>query len=311
VKAYLILVLKGIAMGAANVIPGVSGGTVALITNIFERLVNAIKSFDLQALRLLQRGAYRAFVEHVGLYFLLAVGCGVAISIITLARLFEFLFETYPVQIWAYFFGLILASVYCVGRTVAHWSPGVICAFVVGTALAAGITFVNPAAPNASFAYLFVCGVVAMCSMILPGLSGSFVLILMGNYELILQSVNTLDLAILTPVGMGAIVGIMLFARVLSWLYRRFRDQTIALLTGFILGSLGVIWPWKYPHYLYDAAGELVMRHGKPLIQSYAYALPRGLDAELLAAGALACAGIATIVVMEYLAAGKQTAQAP
>jgi putative membrane protein len=304
-KAYFIVFLKGIGMGAANVIPGVSGGTVALITGIFEKLINAIKSIDLRAARLAKAGRYKELAEHISLYFLLAVLCGVAVSIISLARMLEYLFGTYPVYLWAYFFGLILASVYFVGKTVEHWAPVVVSAFIVGSVLALGITFVNPAAPNESFPYLFICGVVAMCSMILPGLSGSFVLILMGNYELIINSINTLHFAVLMPVGAGAVIGIMVFARFLSWLYRRFRDPTIAFLAGFILGSLGIIWPWKNVQYMYNAAGEIIVRHGVPQIR-YTPALPGGVDAELLIALVLAIAGIATIWGMESAASDKK-----
>jgi putative membrane protein len=306
-KAHFLLFLKGFGMGAANVIPGVSGGTVALITGIFERLINAIKSFDLQALRLLRARRYRALAEHVSLYFLVAVGCGVALSIISLARALDFMFTNYPVYIWAYFFGLILASVYYVGKTVSAWSPAVVCACLIGAAGAFGITFLSPASPNESFPYLFACGVVAMCSMILPGLSGSFVLLLMGNYELVINAVNTLNIAVLLPMALGAGIGIMAFSRILSWLYRRFRNVTIAFLTGFILGSLGVIWPWKNIRYLQDAAGNAVLRHGEPVIHSYSCALPPAFNSEVILASVLALVGIVTLWAMENAASGKQS----
>ncbi|RLD50201.1 MAG: DUF368 domain-containing protein, partial [Bacteroidetes bacterium] len=245
-KEYITLVLKGIAMGAANVIPGVSGGTLALITGIFERLINAIKSFDLTAAKLLFSFKIKDFAKHTDLYFLIAIFGGIAIAIISLARLFYFLFTNYPVYIWSFFFGLVLASVYFVGKTVEKWNTAVIITFAIGVILAVLISILNPASENSSNLYLVLCGVVAICSMILPGLSGSFVLILMGNYQLVMiDAVNDRNLGILIPVGIGAAGGLIIFSHILSWVFKRYRNQTISLLTGFILGSLSVLWPWQ------------------------------------------------------------------
>jgi len=245
-KEYLIYFIKGVAVGVANIIPGVSGGTIALITGIFERLINAIKSFDLKAARLLFKGDWKSFATQTDLYFLIALFTGVVVAIVSLARIFDFLFHSYPVFIWAFFFGLILASVYFVGKTVERWRVSVYIAFAVGTVIALMFTFMTPATENSNFLYLVLCGVVAVCSMILPGLSGSFVLILMGNYQLVaIQAINNRDIGILLPVLIGAVGGLIAFSHLLSWVFKRYKDQTIALLTGFILGSLGVIWPWK------------------------------------------------------------------
>lgn len=233
-------------MGAANVIPGVSGGTVALITGIFETLINAIKSLNLKALKLLLKGEFKAFAEQINLGFLIAVFLGIGVSIITFAHVLDFLFKNYPVYIWSFFFGLILASVYFVSKTIEKWSVSVILNFIVGTIIAVGIALLNPASENSNLFYLVLCGIVAASSMILPGLSGSFVLILMGNYQLIMiDSVNTLNLKVLLPVAVGAGIGILGFSHFLSWIFKKFKDQTIALLSGFILGSLIILWPWK------------------------------------------------------------------
>lgn len=200
--------IKGMAMGAANVIPGVSGGTIALITGIFERLINSIKSFNITALRLLLKGDFKGFVKHTDLAFLIALFSGVAVSILSLARLFDFLFIHYPVYIWSFFFGLISASVFFVGKTVSKWTWAVILAFIIGFAVALLITFLTPASQDESFFYLIICGVVAACSMILPGLSGSFVLILMGNYQLVMiDSINQMRFDILLPIVTGAFLG--------------------------------------------------------------------------------------------------------
>ena len=254
-KESIINFFKGFAMGAANVIPGVSGGTIALITGIFERLIDSLKSFDLKALKLLLKGKLKQFAEYTDLIFLIIVLTGAGISIISFAKLLTFLFINYPIFIWAYFFGLIIASVWFVGKTIEKVNIGVILWFLIGTAIAISITIMNPAKENSSFWYLFVSGIVAICSMILPGLSGSFVLVLMGEYELVLRAVDELNLAVLIPVALGAVVGLLAFAHLLSWLYKKYKNQTIAILTGFILGSLAILWPWKHS---YDATGRLI-----------------------------------------------------
>jgi putative membrane protein len=237
---------KGFAMGAANAIPGVSGGTIALITGIFERLIDAIKSFNGTAIKLLLKGKLKDFAQHIDLWFLVTIFTGVAVALVSLARLFEYLFENYPTHIWSYFFGLVLASVYFVGKTVKKWNAPVIISFIIGTAAAVALSVLKPASENDSFIYLVLCGVVAICSMILPGLSGSFVLILMGNYQLVvITAVNEMRIDILLPVIIGAGAGLIAFSHLLSWLLKKFHNQTIAVLTGFILGSLGILWPWK------------------------------------------------------------------
>lgn len=290
-KEYLIYLLKGVAVGVANVIPGVSGGTIALITGIFERLINSLKSFGLTAIKLLFTGQWKAFVKKTDFYFLITLMLGVVFAIVLLARLFDFLFQNYPVYIWSFFFGLILASVYFVGRTIEKWTVSTIIIFIIGTAIAITLTFLTPASQNDSFFYLMVCGVVAVCSMILPGLSGSFVLILMGNYQLIaIDAINNRDLEILLPVVLGAGFGLLAFSHLLSWVFKRYKDQTIAGLTGFILGSLGVIWPWK------DAIIQLF--GDKEKVIGYDYNLPV-LNLEFVVAILLMVIGIIAIALME------------
>lgn len=304
-RTYFLLFLKGMGMGAANVIPGVSGGTVAMITNIFERLINAIKSFDVTALRLIMKGRIRECIAHTDLYFLVAVFSGAVVSVFSLAKLLGFLFDTYPVNVWSYFFGLILASVYFVGRTVGRWSIGVIVVFCIGTAIAAAISLLSPATSNDSIPYLVVCGVAGICSMILPGLSGSFVLVLMGNYELIMiEAVSTLNLKILVPVAVGMVVGLIAFSHFLSWVYRKWKDQTVSILTGFIFGSLIILWPWKTPIYRIDGAGAFIMKNGEKIIQGYQRFLPEP-DMAVFWAALFMAVGVVTVVVMELLARKK------
>ena len=303
---YIFLILKGIAMGAANVIPGVSGGTMALITGIFERLIDAIKSFNMHAIKLVFSLKLKEFAKYTDLYFLFAVFGGIAIAIITLARLFDYLFTNYPVYIWAYFFGLVLASVYFVGKTVSSWKTSVVITFIIGTTLAVFISIMNPATENSGILYLLLCGVVAICSMILPGLSGSFVLILMGNYQLVMiDAVNERNLEVLIPVGIGAVVGLLAFSHILSWVFKKYRNQTISLLTGFILGSLSVLWPWQKLIYMKDAAGDIILKKGEPIVMKYERILPETFNAEVIYAILFAIAGIISIWAIEKVAEVK------
>ena len=272
---YIILFLKGAAMGAANVIPGVSGGTIAFITGIYERLIHALRSFDTKLLRLVCTLRWGEALKRVDLPFLIALGSGVFLSLLTLGRVLKWLFEKHPVHTWAFFFGLILASIYFVGKMVKRWDAGTVVSLVFGVAVAAGIAFLRPASQNEAFLYLVLCGAVAMCSMIVPGLSGSFVLILLGNYSLVmLEAVPDLNFRVLVPVGIGAVVGLLAFARLLDWVFQNHHDLAVALLTGFVAGSLVTIWPWKISKYLTDASGARVLKDGEPKVVGYEWYLP-------------------------------------
>lgn len=305
-KQYANYFFKGIAVGVANIIPGVSGGTIALITGIFERLINAIKAFDITAARLLFTGKWKTFARKTDFYFLLTLFIGIALAIITLARVFDYLFRDYPIYIWSYFFGLVLASIYFVAKTIERWNFVVILVFVLGTAFAIFVSLINPAAENSNFWYLFLCGIVAICSMILPGLSGSFVLILMGNYELVaIQAINRHEFSILFPVALGAIIGLIAFSHLLSWVFKNYKDQTIAVLSGFILGSLNVLWPWKTAEYLKNSAGEVIMKHGNKVVARYASVLPVHFDKVFWMAMIIMALGILSITVIELIA-GKE-----
>ncbi|HKL08155.1 MAG TPA: DUF368 domain-containing protein [Bacteroidales bacterium] len=304
---HILFFLKGFAMGAANVIPGVSGGTIALITGVFERIIDGIKSFNGKALRLLLKGKIKEFVRYTDLYFLLSVFVGMIVSVVTLAKLLAFLFANYPIYIWAFFFGLILASVYYVGKTINRWNMSVVVTFILGTAVAFSVTFLTPATQNDSFFYLVICGVVAICSMILPGLSGSFILILMGNYELVMiTAVNEMDLNILFPVILGAVFGLVAFSHILSWIYKKFKNQTIAVLTGFILGSLSILWPWKNEIYRINQAGDFILKNGEKIIQRYVPYIPESLNAEVISAVGFMIIGIVSITLIEKFAQVKK-----
>lgn len=290
----IIIFFKGIGMGAANVVPGVSGGTIALITGIFERLIDAIKSFNMKALKLLLNFRIKDFISHIDFWFLVSLFLGVGVAIISVAKLFEFMFDNYPIYIWAFFFGLVLASVYFVGKQISKWNFATILCFIIGTAVAVTISILNPASENSTVFYLFLCGVIAACSMILPGLSGSFVLILLGNYQLVMiDAVINMDIAILSPVVVGALVGILGFSYLLSWVFKKYRNQTIGLLTGFVLGSVMILWPWK---------NQLLAKFGeKSKLIGYEWFLP-DINREFFIACAIIILGILTIALMEKFA---------
>jgi len=251
-KKYLFLFLKGITMGVANVIPGVSGGTVALITEVYEELINSLKSFDLKAIKLLLNGQFKDFTIHTNLYFLISVFGGSVFSMFSVAKLFEFLFEFYPEELWSFFFGLILASVYYVGLRVGIWKIRSYIFFIIGTAIAVSLALLSPSSESTNLLYIFICGVIGVSGMLLPGLSGSFILILMGNYKLLMVDsiskslkFNIDSITYLLVFILGSVVGLFGFSHIISWLFKRFKDCVLSLLTGFILGSLLIIWPWK------------------------------------------------------------------
>lgn len=290
-------------MGAANVVPGVSGGTIAFITGIFERLVNALKSLNGTALKLLLKGKIRDFVKHTDLYFLIALFAGIAISTISIAKLLQYLFVNYQVMVWSYFFGLILASVYYVGRTITKWTLPIITLFIVGFFTAMTFTILSPASETNTIPYNLLSGAIAAAAMILPGLSGSFVLLLLGNYQLVMiDAISNFDFAVLIPVGVGAVIGIVLFSYFLSWIFAKYKNQTISLMTGFILGSLAIIWPWK------QVVETYIDRHGeiRPLksvnILPDTYSAVYQSDPCLLQAILLMLCGVATIFSLEYIA---------
>ena len=291
---YIANFFKGLGVGSANVIPGVSGGTIALITGIFERLINALKSFNLTAIKLFFSGKFKEFAQHTDLWFLASVGAGVVAAILSIARLFEFLFAEYPIYLWSFFFGMILVSIYYVGITIEKFNWKVLVSFAIGTAIALLIAFGTPAKENSNFIYLMICGAVATCSMILPGLSGSFVLVLMGNYQLIMiDAVNDLNLKILFPVAIGGVVGLLAFSHLLSWIFKNYRDITISVLTGFILGSMPIIWPWKNDVITYFGS--------KAKVTGYEYYLPE-LNLDFSIALVIMLIGAALIVLTEKMA---------
>lgn len=301
-RQTIFLFLKGVAIGAANVIPGVSGGTIAFITGIYETLIDSLKSIDLTAIKLLFSFKLKEFAQYINLRFLFILFFGVGVSLVSLGRLADYLFENYNVWVWSFFFGLIAISVYSVSKEVKKWSAATIILFIVGTAIALALAYMKPASENDDTYYLVICGVIAMASMILPGLSGSFVLILLGNYQLImLKAAPELDFKILLPVVAGAIVGFLLLSRGISYLLKNFYNQTIALLAGFILGSLLIIWPWKQPEFLLNESGIPILKKGEKIVQSYDWFLPE-INLDFFISVFLMLTGVFLVLGIEYVA---------
>ena len=242
---YILVAVKGALMGAANVVPGVSGGTIALLTGIYQELIESIKSIGSKNLSLLFHGKLSQFWRAINGNFLLAVAVGIVVSIFSLAKAMTWLLEHHPIQIWAFFFGLVLVStVYMIRELadlkLAHWL-----ALAVGAACGITLCLVSPSQTSDSLPFLFICGAIAMCTMILPGISGSFVLVLLGKYAFMMDAVGSLNLPVLIVFALGAIIGILAFSHAFSWLLKKAYNGTMMFLSGLMLGSLLKVWPWK------------------------------------------------------------------
>ena len=292
-KRHFILFLKGIAMGIANVIPGVSGGTIALITGIYEELINSLKSFDKIALKHLLKFRIKAFINHTNLLFLITIFGGSIFSVFSIANLFKFLFNNYPLYIWAFFFGLILISVFFVGKRIKKWDRLSLLSLIIGTIVAISFSNISPLNENDNLLFIFFCGVIGISGMMLPGLSGSFILILLGNYELLLvKAVTDLNITILTIFFLGSLFGLLFFSHILSWLLKKYKDQTLATLTGFIAGSLMLIWPWK-------EVSKSIIIENKVKVIDYALFLPKQMNEENIIATIMIFLGVLSVYIIE------------
>ena len=277
-------------MGAADVVPGVSGGTIAFITGIYEELVHSIKSINLKAIRYFFTGKWKSFWDQVNGSFLLAVFAGIAISVVSFARILKGLLEdeSSEILVWAFFFGLILASTWVVSRQVKKWSLGVVVAFVNSIALAYYITSITPASTTEATWFILLSGALAICAMILPGISGSFILLLLGKYEFALHAVTERVWGDLLLLGAGALGGLILFSNFLSWLLKKYHEVTIAVMVGFMIGSLNKVWPWKSTLSTVMVEGkekELLQRNRWPSLQDQGDQVLRALLFFLLGTG--------------------------
>jgi len=240
------LFLKGMAMGAADVVPGVSGGTIAFITNIYEELIGNLSRFDAHAVKLLFKGQFRELWSYIGGTFLAVLFAGIFTSVLSLASILDYALEHHPTAIWSFFFGLVFASIFIVGRKVTQWRVPQILSFIIGTAIAYWVTTLPAVGGTEHPLYLILCGALAICAMILPGISGSFILLLLGAYATVLSAVSELNLLIIAYVGIGAVTGLISFTKFLKWIFDKYKTIAIAILSGFLLGSLNKLWPWKW-----------------------------------------------------------------
>lgn len=304
-KKYFLLYAKGVAMGAADVVPGVSGGTIAFISGIYDELLKSIASMPRAAL-LAVRGRFAEAWATANATFLLVLFAGILTSIVSLARLITYLLEQHPIPVWSFFFGLVLVSAHMVSREISRWNWTRILSFALGGGFAYWITVASPVHLNTDPLSIFVAGAIAICAMILPGISGSFILLLLGLYSFILGSVKALDITVLALFASGCVVGLVSFAGFLRWLLRCYRDLTLAFLTGLMLGSLNKIWPWK------ETLTWFTDRHGQqvPLLQANLlparFAEVSGQDPQLLLALLLALLGVVLVLALEWLAGRQQ-----
>lgn len=244
-RNYPLLILRGYAMGAADVVPGVSGGTIAFITGIYEELIDSIKAVDLQAVKLLLKFKLAEFWKKINGNFLISVIAGIGISIFSLAKLMTWLLENHPIYIWSFFFGLIIASSVLVAKEIKKWNIFTVISLILGAVIAYGITVMTPSETPDSWWFIILSGAIAICAMILPGISGAFILLLMGKYTYILGAVSAFNIGVLLLFAVGAVAGITSFSHLLSWLLKHHHTATVSLLTGFMVGSLNKVWPWK------------------------------------------------------------------
>lgn len=299
-KDYIILVLKGIGMGTADVIPGVSGGTIAFITGIYEELIDSIKSVVApESIKYLKSLSLLNYFKAINADFLLAVLSGIAISFLSLAKLMQYLWANYPIFVWSFFFGLILASVWFVAKIIERWNVSTYIFFVIGIILGFVITSITPTETPNDLWFIFICGAVAICAMILPGISGSFILLLMGKYIYMISALSSFNITIILVFLLGAAVGILAFSNFLSWLLHHFHAATISLLAGFMLGSLNKVWPWKVAtHTFIDTQGII-----RPLIEKnvlpFTYLIENKAEPYLIGAIGFALLGALIIIIFE------------
>lgn len=290
-------------MGAADVVPGVSGGTIAFIAGIYQELIATISGINLGLLKIWKEDGFRAMWKEANGAFLVALLSGILFSIFTLMRLTNYLLEAHPIMIWSFFFGLILASIWFVAKQIPKWNFKIILALLIGAAIAIYIVMLPPMGANTDLWFLFLAGSIAVCAMILPGISGAFILVLLGAYKTVTEAAHNFDLKTLAVVALGAIVGLLSFSRILKWLFDHYSSITLAVLTGFIAGSLNKIWPWK-------EVLESEKIGDKTIVLREASVWPTDFQGEshIIAAIALILAGFTLILILERVATQKPIA---
>ena len=297
-KNAVILAGKGLCMGAADTVPGVSGGTIALITGIYEDLLAAVKSVDAKMIGRLIRLDVKGALAELHIRFLLALFCGIGVAVVTLARIMNYLLHHHPQVTWSLFFGLIAASIWVVGRKIGKWTPGIGASFIIGALAAFQIVSLVPATTPEALWFIFLSGFIAICAMILPGLSGAFILLILGKYEFIMATLKNpfdpVNAVIIMVFIAGCGVGLAGFSRVLKWLLDAYHNLTLAFLTGLMVGSMRKIWPWKETLETKMIGGELrVLREQN--------VLPDALNTDIFVALGLMAIGFIAVFCLEKL----------
>lgn len=300
-KDYFVILLKGVAMGAADVVPGVSGGTIAFISGIYEELIDSINKVNFKTLKILKTEGINAMWRSVNGNFLISLLIGIGISVVSLAKIIRHLLETQPIMIWSFFFGLVLASIIYVAKQITKWSLMSVVLLILGAFTAYFITTLSPQIADVSYPYIFLSGALAICAMILPGISGSYILLLLGMYKPILDAIHFRDFKIIGVLMLGAVVGLLSFSRLLKWLFDHYQNLTLATLTGFIIGSLNKIWPWKEV-----LNSEMIDGKLKILQEKSVSPFDFQGDNQLFFAILLAIIGFVFILFLEKLAVNKE-----
>ncbi|MDA9349255.1 MAG: DUF368 domain-containing protein [Polaribacter sp.] len=300
---YFVIGLKGMAMGAADVVPGVSGGTIAFISGIYEELLSTISNVNLSLLKTLKTSGIKAAWKQLNGSFLTALFLGIFVSIVSLAKVIKHLLESQPILLWSFFFGLVLASIIYIAKQITDWNFKAFLVLIIGAVLAYFITTLNPlVSENSSSLFVFLAGAIAICAMILPGISGSFILVLLGAYKPVLEAINNRDFKTILVFMAGAVVGLLTFSRVLKWLFKNHKNLTLAVLTGFIIGSLNKIWPWKETLTWRINSRGVEVPFNQQSISPFSF----DEDPQLIMAIVFAVLGFVLILGMEKLAIKKQ-----
>ncbi|NAS32816.1 DUF368 domain-containing protein [Flavobacteriaceae bacterium R38] len=331
IKDSFFLIIKGLAMGAANKVPGVSGGVVAFVAGFYEEFIYSLQKINAKAFKLLIKGRYKSFFQYINGHFLGLLILGMLISYFSISKILDFFIEKRELFVWATFFGMIVGSIYYIAKDFHHWNKKTFLFLLIGISIGLSISFLSPAKENTNLIFIFLCGIISVSGMTLPGLSGSFILILLGNYVLLLvDSVNALydtfaqifrgdfsftkdqfrikSLTILTVFTLGSATGLVTFSHLLNYVLKYFKNITMALIIGFISGSLGVVWPWKKTMYKVDELNNFMLdSNGEKIIQNYQRFLPSIQDLETWYAIGFIIFGILIVLALDWY--GKKTRQ--
>ena len=327
-KDKIFLILKGLGMGAANKVPGVSGGVVAFVAGFYEEFINSLKRVNITAFKLLLSGKFKSFYNYINGKFLGLLFFGMIVSYFSVSKILDYFIKHYELYVWSIFFGMILGSIYYIAKDFKDWKTTTYLALFVGAAIGISISFLDPATQNDNLWFVFICGIISVSGMTLPGFSGSFILILLGNYVLLLvDSVNALSVTFYEVLGgnfsftenverirmlkvlgvftLGSIVGLVTFSHLLSYILKHYKSVTTASIIGFIVGSLGVVWPWKKTIFKTNASGDFLLDSvGKNIIENYNRFIPQ-LNTETLIALLYILIGITIVLGLEWY--GRKT----